>query len=99
MKAVIAYEKRLSGSRNLTNGPKFDHELERKRNSIVRSFSIARNMYSAGREKVSDQESELETGAQFLEVYIHVQTGKYFTINLTDLIITMKTILNRRIRR
>ncbi|KAI3453058.1 hypothetical protein Pfo_009721 [Paulownia fortunei] len=67
VKAVIAYEKRLSGSRNVAKGPKFDQELEKKRKSIVRSFSIARNMYITGREKVSDQESELEPGAEFLE--------------------------------
>ncbi|GFP84681.1 protein ntpr [Phtheirospermum japonicum] len=73
VKAVIAYQKRLSGSTNVAKGPRIDQELEKKRKSIVRSFSIAKSMYSAGRDNVSDRESELDAGAEFLEVsYIHV---------------------------
>ncbi|OIT27406.1 PREDICTED: uncharacterized protein LOC109213991 [Nicotiana attenuata] len=67
VKAVIAYEKKLNGSGNVPKGVKFNHELESKRKSIVRSFSIAKNMYSTGRGRISEKESELEPGAEFLE--------------------------------
>ncbi|KAL0446851.1 UNVERIFIED_CONTAM: putative glutamine amidotransferase GAT1 [Sesamum latifolium] len=67
VKAVIAYEKRLRGSRNVSKRLKFEGELEKKKRSIVRSFSIAKNMYSNGRERISPNDSELEAGAEFLE--------------------------------
>ncbi|CAN4124868.1 unnamed protein product [Withania somnifera] len=67
VKAVIAYEKKLNGSGNIPRCIKFNHELESKRKSIVRSFSIAKNMYSTGRGRVSEKEPELEPGAEFLE--------------------------------
>lgn len=47
-----------------------DKEMEKKRKSIVRSFSIARNIYKSGNEFNSSKESELEVGAEFLEVSI-----------------------------
>ncbi|KAJ8548269.1 hypothetical protein K7X08_030738 [Anisodus acutangulus] len=67
VKAVIAYEKKLNGSGNIPRGVKFNHELETKRKSIVRSFSIAKNMCSTERCRTSEKESELEAGAEFLE--------------------------------
>lgn len=68
VKAVIAYGKKLNGSGYVPKGVKLDQELEKKRKNIVRSFSLARNMYSAGREKITIQASELEAGAEFLQV-------------------------------
>ncbi|KAJ9163319.1 hypothetical protein P3X46_022998 [Hevea brasiliensis] len=47
--------------------PHSNQELETKRKTIVRSFSIARNLYNSGRSIVLGQESELEIGAEFLE--------------------------------
>ncbi|KAK4715456.1 hypothetical protein R3W88_013794 [Solanum pinnatisectum] len=68
VKAVIAYAKKLNGCGNIpSRGPKFNHELESKRKSIVKSFSIAKNMYSSGVGRISEKESELEPGAEFLE--------------------------------
>ncbi|CAL5399807.1 unnamed protein product [Camellia sinensis] len=68
VKAVIAYEKKLKGLDRIRKAPKLDmEELEKKRNIVVRSFSIAKDLYSTGRGIVSAQESELEPGAQFLE--------------------------------
>ncbi|XP_073059409.1 putative glutamine amidotransferase GAT1_2.1 [Primulina eburnea] len=68
VRAVVAYQKKLSDSTNVANDMKFDQEIEKKRKKIVRSFSIARNMYTAGNGKIdSNQDSELEEGAQFLE--------------------------------
>ncbi|XP_055805300.1 putative glutamine amidotransferase GAT1_2.1 [Solanum dulcamara] len=68
VKAVIAYAKKLNGSGNMpSRGVKFNHELESKRKSIVKSFSIAKNMYSTGCGRISEKESELEPGAEFLQ--------------------------------
>lgn len=64
-KAVIAYEKKLNRSECVLEAPKLNQELERKRRILVRSFSIARNMYSSG--GGTGQESELQVGAEFLE--------------------------------
>ncbi|XP_011038753.1 PREDICTED: uncharacterized protein LOC105135539 [Populus euphratica] len=64
-KAVIAYEKKLNRSECVPEAPKLNQELERKRRLLVRSFSIARNMYSSG--GGTGQESELQVGAEFLE--------------------------------
>ncbi|KAG8373755.1 hypothetical protein BUALT_Bualt11G0058100 [Buddleja alternifolia] len=67
-KAVIAYQKKLN---SLTNVPKFlklDGEMEKKRKMIIRSFSLARNMYEGGHQINSSKQSEvLEAGAEFLE--------------------------------
>ncbi|KAM3269607.1 hypothetical protein P3S67_030489 [Capsicum chacoense] len=67
VKAVIAYEKKLNGCENIPRGVKLNHELESKRKSIIRSFSIAKNMYSNGLGRISEKISELEPGAEFLE--------------------------------
>ncbi|KAG6759594.1 hypothetical protein POTOM_036078 [Populus tomentosa] len=64
-KAVIAYEKKLNRSECVLEAPKLNEEQERKRRILVRSFSIARNMYSSG--GATGQESELQVGAEFLE--------------------------------
>lgn len=71
-KAVIAYEKKLNRSECVLEAPKLNQELERKRRILVRSFSIARNMYSSG--GATGQESELQVGAEFLEVSIYVKS-------------------------
>ncbi|PIN23714.1 Gamma-glutamyl-gamma-aminobutyrate hydrolase [Handroanthus impetiginosus] len=67
VKAVRAYEKKLNGSRNVAMALKFDREAEKRRRSILRSFSVAKNIYTAGSDTISAQESELEAGAEFLE--------------------------------
>ncbi|KAJ8769835.1 hypothetical protein K2173_008244 [Erythroxylum novogranatense] len=67
VKAVIAYKKRLICSSSVPKAPKLNQELETKRRIIVRSFSIARNMYSSGCGMISGQESDLEVGAEFLQ--------------------------------
>ncbi|EEF35395.1 Gamma-glutamyl-gamma-aminobutyrate hydrolase, putative [Ricinus communis] len=67
VKAVIAYKKRLNCSACVPKAPKLNQELETKRKTIVRSFSIARDMYNSGRGMPLGQEPELEVGAEFLE--------------------------------
>ncbi|KAL2531612.1 Class I glutamine amidotransferase-like superfamily protein [Abeliophyllum distichum] len=66
-KAVIAYQKKLNGLTNVPKSLKLDREMEKKRKIIVRSFSLARNIYEGGNGINSSKESELEAGAEFLE--------------------------------
>ncbi|KAK1302971.1 hypothetical protein QJS10_CPB12g00478 [Acorus calamus] len=73
VKAVIAYQKKVNcGGQASAVGKgklKMDQEMEKKRKVIVRSFSIAKNMYyAAGREAhLSKEPKLLEVGAEFLE--------------------------------
>ena len=69
MKAVVAYQKKLNSATNVPRPVKLDQEMEKKRKSIVRSFSIARIIYKGGRDMHLSKESELEVGAEFLEVW------------------------------
>lgn len=64
-KAVVACQKKLNGLTNMKKPLKLDQEMEKKRKIIVRSFSIARNIYEHGIN--SSKESELKAGAEFLE--------------------------------
>lgn len=66
MKAVIAYRRKV----NLNRAPKMDQELEKKRKTIVRSFSIAKNLYDARLDMPPSEEQDLEAGAEFLEVLL-----------------------------
>ncbi|KAL2246979.1 uncharacterized protein LOC105176146 [Sesamum indicum] len=66
-KAVLAYQKRLNSLTSVPKTLKLDREMEKKRKIIVRSFSLARNIYEGGRVISSSKESELEAGAEFLE--------------------------------
>ncbi|KAJ8498589.1 hypothetical protein OPV22_009141 [Ensete ventricosum] len=64
VKAVIAYRRKVS----LNRAPKMDQELEKKRKTIVRSFSIAKNMYDGRLDMPHlSEEQDLEAGAEFLE--------------------------------
>lgn len=63
VKAVIAYRRKV----NLNGAPKMDQELEKKRKTIVRSFSIAKNLYDARLDMPPSEERDLEAGAEFLE--------------------------------
>ncbi|KAL6220428.1 hypothetical protein ACLB2K_008184 [Fragaria x ananassa] len=73
VKAAVAYQQKLNTSSSSSSVPsqlptKLDSEVEIKRDRIVRSFSIARNLYTSGRGNMhSIKESELEAGAEFLE--------------------------------
>ncbi|XP_051117898.1 putative glutamine amidotransferase GAT1_2.1 [Andrographis paniculata] len=66
-KAVIAYQKRLNSLTSVAKPLKLDAETEKQRKMIVRSFSLARNLYEGGHKISSSKESELEAGAEFLE--------------------------------
>jgi len=66
VKAVVAYQKKLNTP--VQKPIKLNKEMENKRKIIVRSFSLAKNLYNAGRGTNSTKDSELEVGAEFLEV-------------------------------
>ncbi|XP_016437461.1 putative glutamine amidotransferase GAT1_2.1 [Nicotiana tabacum] len=67
VKAVVAYQKKLSSSTTVQNPIKLNQEMEKKRKIIVRSFSLARNIYEGGHQIHSSKESDLDAGAEFLE--------------------------------
>ncbi|KAK4798391.1 hypothetical protein SAY86_030717 [Trapa natans] len=67
VKAVIAYQKKLNSSNTGPAPMKLNVEMEKQRKSIVRSFSIAKDLYTRGQESPLSNESELKAGAEFLE--------------------------------
>ncbi|XP_022770018.1 uncharacterized protein LOC111313609 isoform X1 [Durio zibethinus] len=67
VKAVIAYQKKLNSSTSVPKPLKLNQEMENKRKIIVRSFSLAKNLYTAGGGMHTSKESELQAGAEFLE--------------------------------
>ncbi|KAI7757555.1 hypothetical protein M8C21_019752 [Ambrosia artemisiifolia] len=67
VKAVVAYQTKLNCSTKVPKSLKLDKELEQKRNVIVRSFSLAKNMYVGGHNIRPLRESDLKPGAEFLE--------------------------------
>ncbi|XP_030461177.2 putative glutamine amidotransferase GAT1_2.1 isoform X2 [Syzygium oleosum] len=67
VKAVIAYQKKLISSTLVPRPLKLDQEMEKKRRIIVRSFSLAKNLYTTGQGLNPSKESELKAGAEFLE--------------------------------
>lgn len=68
VKAVVAYQKKLNSTQKIPASLKLDKELEKKRNVIVRSFSLARNLYEGGDNIRQLKESDLKPGAEFFEV-------------------------------
>ncbi|KAI3946436.1 hypothetical protein MKX01_017652 [Papaver californicum] len=68
VKAVVAYRNKLNAAicvpKSVTT---LNKEMENKRKIIIRSFSIARNIYETGCESPQSKASELEAGAEFLQ--------------------------------
>ncbi|GLT65431.1 hypothetical protein SLA2020_378660 [Shorea laevis] len=67
VKAVIAYQKKLNSKTSVPKPLKLNQEMEKERKMIIRSFSLAKNLYSTGSEMHPSKESELQAGAEFLE--------------------------------
>ncbi|GLT59271.1 hypothetical protein SLA2020_321000 [Shorea laevis] len=67
VKAVIAYQKKLNSTISVPKPLKLNQEMEKKRKMIIRSFSLAKDLYSTGSEMHPSKESELQAGAEFLE--------------------------------
>lgn len=82
MKAVVAYNKKLSTS--VQKPIKLNQEMEKKRKIIVRSFSLARNIYEGSSQMHPSKESDLDAGAEFLEVYIKNLFYKISVITIID---------------
>ncbi|KAJ7971243.1 Class I glutamine amidotransferase-like superfamily protein [Quillaja saponaria] len=66
VKAVIAYQKKLNSSISVQKPIKLNQEMENERKIILRSFSLAKNIYTTGRGMHPSKESELDAGAEFL---------------------------------
>ncbi|BFG31723.1 hypothetical protein CerSpe_179970 [Prunus speciosa] len=77
VKATIAYKNKVNSSTSMPQPLKLDGEMEMKRKKIVRSFSIARNIYSGGLGSGLQpiKEFEVEAGAEFLELGIVAGRG------------------------
>lgn len=69
MKAVVAYQKKLLSATRIQKPLKLNQEMEKKRKIIVRSFSLARDLYEKGRTIQPSKTSDLDVGAEFLEVH------------------------------
>ncbi|KAK9091774.1 hypothetical protein Sjap_024951 [Stephania japonica] len=72
VKAVIAYQKKLNrSSASVPKGLKLNQEMEKKRKKILKSFLLAKNMYSAGTDTPPAPQNKLSTdleeGAEFLQ--------------------------------
>ena len=67
VKAVVSYQRKIN-STSVTKPIKLDHTLlEKKRRVLVRSFSLAREIYFAKDEIHPSAESELKVGEEFLK--------------------------------
>lgn len=84
VRAVVAYQAKLAaaatrmlklnvplrgwGAVTALTSPKLSHDMEKQRKVLVRSFSLAKNMYFCGEQKPADAERrDLDAGAEFLE--------------------------------
>ncbi|KAB5516621.1 hypothetical protein DKX38_027269 [Salix brachista] len=67
VKAVISYQKKLNSTTSVPRPLKLDQAMEKKRKVIIKSFSLARNIYTTGQKMNPSKESELQPGAEFLE--------------------------------
>ncbi|CAM0875656.1 unnamed protein product [Alopecurus aequalis] len=79
VRAVVAYKAKLAampargrGAVTALAAPKLSHDMEKQRSVLVRSFSLAKNMYLGGRGDTQKPAAEaerrdLDAGAEFLE--------------------------------
>ncbi|KAG5623642.1 hypothetical protein H5410_008860 [Solanum commersonii] len=67
VKAVVAYQKKLLSTTTIQKPLKLNQEMEKKRKIIVRSFSLARDLYEKGCTFQPSKTSDLDVGAEFLE--------------------------------
>ncbi|KAG5227187.1 glutamine amidotransferase GAT1 [Salix suchowensis] len=67
VKAVLSYQKKLNSTTSVPRPLKLDQAMEKKRKVIIKSFSLARNIYTTGQKMNRSKESELQPGAEFLE--------------------------------
>ncbi|CAL9115760.1 unnamed protein product [Musa textilis] len=66
VKAVIAYQRKVSSTADIENCRRLDEEMEKKRKNIVRSFSLAKHVYVSKQEMPPAKEQDLRVGAEFL---------------------------------
>jgi gamma-glutamyl-gamma-aminobutyrate hydrolase PuuD len=71
VRAVVAYQEKLAAAAAMPASPKLNQEMEKQRKVLVRSFSLAKNLYVSGAEAGTPRPAEqrdLDAGAEFLEV-------------------------------
>ncbi|KAD7479283.1 hypothetical protein E3N88_02419 [Mikania micrantha] len=78
VKAVVVYQKKLNCATKVPKSLKIDKDLEQKRNVIVRSFSLARELYVGGHNIPQLKESDLKPGAEFLEMGATVRNASSY---------------------
>ncbi|KAB8079885.1 hypothetical protein EE612_000173 [Oryza sativa] len=70
VRAVVAYQEKLAAAAAMPASPKLNQEMEKQRKVLVRSFSLAKNLYVSGAEAGTPRPAEqrdLDAGAEFLE--------------------------------
>lgn len=76
VRAVVAYQGKLAAARvhvrgAVTTPPKLNQDMEKQRKVIVRSFSLAKNMYvfgnNTGAQQPAERHEDLDAGAEFRE--------------------------------
>uniref|UniRef100_A0A0E0JDU1 Uncharacterized protein n=1 Tax=Oryza punctata TaxID=4537 RepID=A0A0E0JDU1_ORYPU len=75
VRAVVAYQEKLAAAAAAVThrapvSPKLNQEMEKQRKVLVRSFSLAKNLYVSGSEAGTPRPAEqrdLDAGAEFLE--------------------------------
>ncbi|KAL6847874.1 hypothetical protein ACP4OV_022002 [Aristida adscensionis] len=81
VRAVVAYQEKLSAAAAaaaqvpragaLAAAPKLSQETQKQRKAIVRSFSLAKDLYVSGGRTRHAEQRDLDAGAEFLEVSTH----------------------------
>jgi hypothetical protein len=76
VRAVVAYQAKLAAARGRNAvaafaAPRLSHDMEKQRKVLVRSFSLAKNMYFGGgdtqKPAAEAERRDLDAGAEFLE--------------------------------
>uniref|UniRef100_A0A0E0BWV1 Uncharacterized protein n=1 Tax=Oryza meridionalis TaxID=40149 RepID=A0A0E0BWV1_9ORYZ len=70
VRAVVAYQEKLAAAAAMPASPKLNQEMEKQLKVLVRSFSLAKNLYVSGAEAGTPRPAEqrdLDAGAEFLE--------------------------------
>jgi gamma-glutamyl-gamma-aminobutyrate hydrolase PuuD len=75
VRAVVAYQDKLAAAALVPRGvtTKLSPEMQKRRKAIVRSFSLAKDLYVSGARTRPSEQRDLDAGAEFLEVTKHIR--------------------------
>ncbi|GKB32686.1 hypothetical protein Tco_0872087, partial [Tanacetum coccineum] len=97
--AVVAYQKKFDSTKRVRQLLKLDRELERKRNVIVRGFSLARNLYEGGDNiHILLEEADLKPGPDFLESNIVLRLQQENTVKQMGTTVTNTSSYMERLK-